>query len=102
MLMPHDTSRPVVMLQLYTCGIPSTITAIIRASLCIGSMGPGGCSSPGIPPIREWWFLRLLRPGNSTPASSSSASSASTLRREYRRRVEWHPYGPSLARVRVL
>jgi len=35
--------------QLYTCGMPSTITAIMRASLCIGSTGPGCCSSPGIP-----------------------------------------------------
>ncbi len=50
MPMPRDISRRVAMLQLYTCGIPSTITAIMRANLCIGSMGPGGCSSPGIPP----------------------------------------------------
>ncbi len=50
MLSPHDISGPVVVWQLCTCGIPSTITAIMRASLCIGSMGPGGCSSPGIPP----------------------------------------------------
>jgi hypothetical protein len=37
------------MLQLYTCGILSTIKAIMRASLWIGPAGPGGCSRPGIP-----------------------------------------------------
>ena len=40
-LASRDTPQLVVMLQLYTCGIPSTIMAIMRASLWIGSTGPG-------------------------------------------------------------
>jgi hypothetical protein len=42
---PH----PVVVQQLYTCGIPSTIRAIMRASLWTGSAGPGGFSRPAFP-----------------------------------------------------
>ncbi len=41
---PH----PVEVRQLYTGGIPNTISAIMRASLCTGSTGPGGCNRPGI------------------------------------------------------
>jgi hypothetical protein len=47
--MPRVALHPVAVLQLYTCGIPSTIKAIMRASLWIGSAGPGACSKPGIP-----------------------------------------------------
>jgi hypothetical protein len=45
----HNISELVLVWQLCTCGMPNTITAIIRANLWIGSTGLGGCSNPGVP-----------------------------------------------------
>jgi hypothetical protein len=52
---PNGTPHPVGTRQLCTGGIPSTISAIMRANLCTGSAWPGGWNSPGIP--TGWGYI---------------------------------------------